>query len=328
MSPFDQESPRLRRVLGRVDLRDLGDPLVEIGLFAGASDLPDVERRLREQVGQEVDAVLALTEEFDAFDVIELMRQRELPISPVLGLDPSFDGSGAAIEVVTLVLLSRGERKPSSTPREDTRPNQAIAELHDRAKRLLRLAVYRAKALEFMRGRDPVARLSAEYQSYLVGVRALQYESIQAEHERMLFDRPEIDLVLRTYLGFTYLEFVAVREAVQHRYSDIVTSLRDITGDIFMTANTEGREPTPEESEILRRSLIDWMFLPPNEQPSPPLTSPSTASWISASLSVCSRASVSTSTRASTPPSVSPTSSTPETRLRGEASCVPTANTC
>jgi hypothetical protein len=224
--------------------------------------LPEVERRLREHVGQEVEAILALTEEFDAFDVIELMRQRELPISPVLGLDPNFDGSGAAVEVVTLALLTRGERKPSSTPREDTRPNEAIAELHDRAKRLLRLAVYRAKACEFVRGRDPLARLSAEYQSYLVGVRALQYESIQAEHERALFDRPEIDRVLRTHLGFTYGQFVAVRDAIQDRYSDIVTDLRDVTGDIFMTANAEGREPTPEESEILRRSLIDWMFLP------------------------------------------------------------------
>lgn len=52
MSPFDQESRRLRRVLGHVNLRGLGDPLAEIGLFAGASDLPEVERRLREHVGQ------------------------------------------------------------------------------------------------------------------------------------------------------------------------------------------------------------------------------------------------------------------------------------
>lgn len=262
MSPFDHESRRLRRVLGRVDLHQLGDPLAEIGLFEGVSDLPEVEQRLREQVRKEVEAIHALTTEFDAFDVIELMRQRELPIVPSLALDPSFDGSGAAIEVVTLALLARGERKPSSTPREDTRPNEAISELHERAKRLLRLATYRAKACEFVRGRDPLARLSAEYQSYLIGVRALQYQSIQADHERALFDRPEIERVLRANLGFTYGEFVAVRDAIQGRYSDIVTRLRDVTGDIFRTAEAEGRKPTPEESEILQRSLIDWMFLP------------------------------------------------------------------
>lgn len=240
----------------------LGDPFTEIGLFVGASTLPEVEQRLREQVGQDVQAILALTEEFDAFDVIELMRLRELPMSPVLGLSPTFDGSGAAIELVTLVLLSRGERKTSSTPREETRPHEAIDELHDRAKRLLRLAVYRAKSVELLRGGDPSARLSAEYQSYLVGVRALQYASIQAEHERALFERPEIDRVLGAQLGFTFRQFVAVRDAIQDRHSGILTGLRDVTGDIFMAASAEGREPSSDESEILRQSLIDMMFLP------------------------------------------------------------------
>jgi hypothetical protein len=262
MSRSNQESRRLRRVLGQVNVRGLGDPLAEIAVFAGASDLAGLERRLREHVGKEVEAILALTEDLDAFDVIELMRLRELPISPLHGLNPDFDGSGAAIEVVALLLLTRGERKPSSTLREDTRPHEAIPELHDRAKRLVRLAIYRAKACELMRGRDPLARLSAEYQSYLVGVRALQYESIQGEHERALFNRPEIDRVLRTHLGFTYSEFVAVRDAIQDRYSDIVTGLRDDTGDIFMRAKGEGREPTPEESETLRQAFVDWMFLP------------------------------------------------------------------
>lgn len=238
------------------------DPIAEIAVFAGVTDLADVEARLRDEVRREVEAMLALTEEFDAFDVIDLMRQRELPISPVLALQPDFDGSGAAVELVALLMLSRGMRKPSPTPREDTRPNEAIDELHRRSKRLLRLAVYRAKACEFLRGSAPLARLSADYQSYLVGVRALQYESVRAEHERALFRRPEIDRLLRRHLGFTYDEFVAVRDAIQGSYSDTVIGLRDLTGDIFGTAQAEGREPTPQESEILMQSFVDWMFLP------------------------------------------------------------------
>lgn len=249
-------------VFGHINLATLGDPVAEIGLFAGAADLPEIEQRLREAVGSEVGKILSLTDTFDAFDVIELMRLRELTISPVLALEPGYDGSGAAVELVTLVMLTRDGRHPSSMPREDTRPHEAIAELHDRAKRLLRLATYRAKACESMRGRDPLARLSAEYQSYLVGVRALQYESIQAAHERALFDRPEIDRILRDRLGFTYREFTAVRDAIQNRNSDIVTGLRDVTGDIVMTANAEGREPTPEELDTFQRSMIEFMFLP------------------------------------------------------------------
>lgn len=245
-----------------MNVTDVGDPIAEIGVFAGATSLEDVESRLRGTVATEVDRILALTAELDAFDVVELMRQREMTIAPVLGLDPGFDGSGAAIELIALVMRTRGERKPGTEPREATRPNEVIAELHDRAKRLLRLAIYRAKVCEQLRGSDPLARLSAEYQSYLVGVRALQYDSIAAAHERELFDRAEIDEALRNTLGFTYREFVTTRDALQDRQSDIVTALRDTTADIFTTAQSEGREPNVEESEILRRSFIDWLFLP------------------------------------------------------------------
>lgn len=145
----EHDRRRLLRALGRMDRHGPTDPIAEIAVFAGVTDLADVEARLRDEVRREVEAMLALTEEFDAFDVIDLMRQRELPISPVLALQPDFDGSGAAVELVALLMLSRGMRKPSPTPREDTRPNEAIDELHRRSKRLLRLAVYRAKACEF-----------------------------------------------------------------------------------------------------------------------------------------------------------------------------------
>lgn len=47
MSPFDQESRRLRRVLGRVDLRQLGDPLAEIGLFEGRQERSKDLRRTK-----------------------------------------------------------------------------------------------------------------------------------------------------------------------------------------------------------------------------------------------------------------------------------------
>jgi hypothetical protein len=251
-----------RRVIGDYNLRDLGDPLAEIGVFAGADDPAEVDRRLRAVVSREVEAMLHLTEKFDAFDVIELMRLRELPISPELSLEPEFDGSGAAIEVVALAMLGRGERHPSGTPREDTRPSEVIDELHTRAKRLLRLATYRAKAIEGLRGSDPISRLSAEYQAYLVWVRAYQYESVQAEHERELFRRPEIERVMRDHLGFTYRDLVSVRDAMQSRYSRKLTDLRESTAEIIWANQSRGDRLTPDELETFRESMVAMMFLP------------------------------------------------------------------
>ena len=109
---------------------------------------------------------------------------------------------------------------------------------------------------------DPLARLASEYQSYLVGVRKLQYDSVQAEHDSALFDRPEIDALLQEHLGFTFGDFTTVRSAIQERYSRILTGLRDETGDIVMRCQAEGRDPTEEEIRGLPRIDV-CLHVPP-----------------------------------------------------------------
>ena len=68
---------------------------------------------------------------------------------------------------------------------------------------------------------DPLARLAWEYQSYMVGVRKLRYDSVEEEHDTALFGRPDVSSLLREHLGFTFGEFTAVRTAIQERYSRI-----------------------------------------------------------------------------------------------------------
>jgi len=56
----------------------------DISLFAGCESVAAVRTILREQVQLEVDAMAALVQDADAFDVIELMRLRELGVVPKL----------------------------------------------------------------------------------------------------------------------------------------------------------------------------------------------------------------------------------------------------
>jgi hypothetical protein len=63
-----------------------GDPLGELEIFAGMTSPEVLQQRLRDEVGTEVAAMLDAIREFDAFDVIELMRLREIPVAPVLAL--------------------------------------------------------------------------------------------------------------------------------------------------------------------------------------------------------------------------------------------------
>jgi hypothetical protein len=258
-----QLAPWANTIVGNIDWTSLGDdPMGDMQIFAGATSQEALGQRLRGEVEAEVAAMLDAIKEFDAFDVIELIRLRELPVVPVAALVDGHDGSGAAIDLVSLVCLSRPSRMPSGKDRQSTEPHHAISDLHARATRLLRLGNFMHAASSALAADDPLARLASEYQSYLVGVRKFQYDSVQAEHDGALFDRPEIGALLQEHLGFTFCDFATVRSTIQERYSRILTGLRDETGDIVMRCQAEGREPTEEEILAFRKSMSAFMVLP------------------------------------------------------------------
>jgi hypothetical protein len=258
-----QLAPSSSTLHGHFDWNSLGeDPVSEVQIFSGAVTASTIQERLDAEIRDEVQAIVGVTQDHDAFDLIELLRMRESPVVPVLALGGGHDGSGAVIDLLSLILLTRENRMPSGKDRTDLRPHATIPELHHRAKRLLRLSTYARSARAYVADLDPLIRLATEYQSYLVSVRSLQYESVQTAHDEALFGRPEIDSLLTAKLGFSYREFAAVRAAIQGRYSRILTGLRDTTGDIVQGAEAEGRQPTDEERGIFREAMVAFIFLP------------------------------------------------------------------
>jgi hypothetical protein len=113
--------------------------MTDVEIFAGATSQEALRERLRSEVETEIAAMLDAIQEFDAFDVIELIRLRELPIVPVAALVDGHDGSAAAIELISLVCLSRPSRMPGGDDRLLAEPHHAVSDLHARATRLLRL---------------------------------------------------------------------------------------------------------------------------------------------------------------------------------------------
>ncbi|HEY9312463.1 hypothetical protein [Williamsia sp.] len=203
----------------------------------------------------------AFIEDSDAFDVIELMRMRELPPVP----DPRVvvPGSSAlAIELVAALLLSRDCRKPDLRPRSETRPHMAVNELHHRAVRLGRLAQARQLA-EVRFSDDVLARLAAEYQGSVVTIRNMQYVAIRDAHEARLFDNERAAELMRKHLGYTYPDVVAVRSAIAALSSERMTALRDGTADILLrNQNVPPAEvPAAEVGEFMSQ-MVSFMFLP------------------------------------------------------------------
>lgn len=200
----------------------------------------------------------ALVQDADAFDVIELMRLRELGVAT----QAAPGGSALAIEIVAAVLLSRGSRKPSALPRDETRPHVAVNELHQRALRLMRLAQARQLA-EAALNRDPLSMLAAEYQGAVMGIRNLQYSSVRDAHEARLFDNERAANLMQKHLGYTYPQVVAVREAIREVSSQRMTELRDGTAEIMLRNQgvPPGQIPAAEAEEVVSQ-MVALMFLP------------------------------------------------------------------
>ncbi len=197
----------------------------------------------------------------DAFDLIELMRLREVPISPVLGLEPGFEGSGAALEMVALTLTCRASRLATNPDRADTRnPHELIPELHDAAMRLLRLTTFYVMVSARF-SEEPLASLAAEYQANVVNVRTMQYPRLQDQHNAALLAGDRLRGVVETALGFSYEQFVEARDAIADLYSGRFMALRDETAAIVEEFPTPDAVP-PEVGERFSEAMIQMMFLP------------------------------------------------------------------
>jgi hypothetical protein len=100
-------------------MADALDDMLQLGSHATVEELQAAFRsRVRDVVTTLADQMSAA----DAFDLIELMRLHEVPIAPVLGLDPAFEGSGAALEMIAIILTSRASRLPTD-PERPNAPN-------------------------------------------------------------------------------------------------------------------------------------------------------------------------------------------------------------
>ncbi|MBN7443198.1 hypothetical protein I3U51_21930 [Mycobacteroides abscessus subsp. abscessus] len=246
---------------GSTDLRlpvDTLDDLLQMGSFNSIEQLQSAFRsRVREEIAVIVEQMVAA----DAFDLIELMRLREVPISPVLGLEPGFECSGAALEMVALTLTCRASRQATDPDRPDTpAPHELIPALHDAAMRLLRLTTfYMLVSARF--SEEPLAALAAEYQANVVNVRTMQYPRLQDQQNAALLTGDRIHSVIESALGFSYEQFINVRDAVADLYSDKFMALRDETAAIVEKYGTLDTAPT-EVGERFGTALAQMMFLP------------------------------------------------------------------
>lgn len=207
-------------------------------------------------VREHVEHIVSALARADAFDVIELMRMRELPIVLDSFRESLSDGHASAIDLVCIMLLARGHRlAPGSVPTA-TRPAAAIQDAHERAAELLTLSTFTFLAAAHHDAHGPLTKLAATYASQELAVQFKQYLRINDEINLALFGGTQHDDLLSEHFGFSYTDFLAVREATARIYGERFFAARDALGAVAEEWDRNGRRA--QDTARVRTGMQAW----------------------------------------------------------------------
>ena len=234
-----------------------------LGNLRPGESLSDYVARRPEVIREHVEAIAAAVKEADAFDVIELMRLRETPMVLDGYRESLSDQMPTAVDVVALILLARGARVSPATDVKAGQPSKVIPDLHNHARALLSIGQFMLLSTGQAEKFGPLTTLAATYVGHEINVKFKQYAHIHDRLNDALFSSKHLSTVLLEAFGFTYEDFLDVREAIRSVYLDRFFAARDVLGDVAQEWEAGGRSgQSTERTEQGRAAVYDLMFYP------------------------------------------------------------------
>ncbi|MGW6027600.1 hypothetical protein [Streptomyces sp. NPDC055099] len=188
----------------------------QLSLYRGCSTPVEGAAAARAQLEQSLSELVDLVGPYDPWDIIELLRLRSAPPLPGSGREPDHEAIAALVELVALIVASRGPREaPESASSAGARPlaSPVIDDVHRIALSCLRSGSH-AIAFEAAAASDDVlARIRAGAVLREVSVRNQIYPHMLRDTLRALFGTPEMEAECRAVLGFTVDDAIAVLDA-------------------------------------------------------------------------------------------------------------------
>lgn len=225
--------------------------------------LLDFVGRGPEVIREHVEAIAKAVRKADAFDVIDLMRLRETPLVLEGYRESLADQRPAAVELVALILLARGVRVFPETDPKAANPSQVVPDLHYRAGVLLSLGQFMLLAEGQTEKFGPLTSLAATFVGHELNVKFKQYAHIHDGLNESLFSSKHLGTLLLDSIGFTYEDFLGVRDAIRTVYLDRFYAASDILGDVAHERQASGKSnQSLARVEQGRTAVNDLMFFP------------------------------------------------------------------
>lgn len=211
-------------------------------------------------VSELVAEIVRATDGADAFDVIELMRQREVMALRAGFEEPRYAATATAIEIVAIAVLSRGQRLPEMPDKPDA-AQRSIDLLHNAASQILSVGVF-AFLAEAAASPDELSELVAEYRGAQLSIRNKQYKPFHDRlNEELFAEWPPFEAAV----GFSYAEFITVRESIEGEYLDDLNRAMNVLAEVAGAWAQDKSAPQSEETiERGRAAAMDAYVTPGN----------------------------------------------------------------
>lgn len=208
---------------------------------------------------------------FDAFDVIESLKMRELPMGLLAFSEREHDGIAATIEIAAVVLLARGSREATAAPGGN--PGDAVEPIDEAARELVLLGQFASFAPPPTSTPEAAAKaeLSHALKGYELLVRNRQYESIRQHHDPKLFGDVHVSNDMKAALGFDYTDYTTVRRAILELGAERLHSAADEFYGVFQDATAAANWKVESLAEDVRKRAIaglTGLFLHPGDRAS------------------------------------------------------------
>ncbi|MBY4228296.1 hypothetical protein HQO39_14780 [Rhodococcus fascians] len=208
----------------------------------------------REVIAAKAEAMQRIMAPFDAFDVLDLLRQHELPFQLGGHHESESEGWASLIEIVAAVLLARGRREPEDGGETPGSPNHAVVELQQLAKDMLELAVFGMLADAEADESSPLIKLATEYRAHELSVRNKRHTHLADRFDEALLGERTVEPLIASALGFTYQQFKSVRDAIREIYSERVMLALNELGDVASSWHERGEDADVSETDAQRGS--------------------------------------------------------------------------
>ncbi|MBT2473277.1 hypothetical protein J7E68_01470 [Microbacterium sp. ISL-103] len=184
-----------------------------LGRFGDGEGAQEYAERSPDIIRQHVHSIAEAVKGVDAFDLIELTRMYEVPTRLEGYRESLAQHLPVAVEIAALIMLARGHRLPDSEPQVEGL-EAVVEDLHERVSEMLLASSFSLFASGMANKHGPLTMLSAQYVGMDVSVRGKQYTHIHDDINEALFASAHIGDLLKEALGFTFEEFISVRDGI------------------------------------------------------------------------------------------------------------------